>query len=119
MDHGRVIAQGTPRSLVDGLGDVQFLEFELASELDEARVAALAGVESVERRAPRYRVRLARTLSVLRTVLAELEQQQVVPIGLSSHQATLDDVFLQLTGRGLHEDNGNGSAERLPKASSR
>ena len=27
MDHGKIIAAGTPRSLVDGLGDVQFLEF--------------------------------------------------------------------------------------------
>jgi hypothetical protein len=36
-------------------------------------------------------------------------------VGLSTHQATLDDVFLQLTGRGLEADqpgdgNGNGNA---------
>jgi hypothetical protein len=39
--------------------------------------------------------------------LAELERRGVVPIGLSTHQATLDDVFLQLTGRALHEENGS------------
>ncbi len=112
MDHGRLMAHGTPRSLVDGLGDVQFLEFELAGELDSAGLEALGAVESVQRRGPRYRVRLARSLSALTSVLGELERQNVVPIGLSTHQATLDDVFLQLTGRGLTEENGNGA----PKA---
>jgi len=39
--------------------------------------------------------------------LAELERQGVQPIGLSTHQATLDDVFLHLTGRALK--NGEGA----------
>jgi hypothetical protein len=34
-------------------------------------------------------------------VLEELERQSAEPIGLSTHQATLDDVFLHLTGRAL------------------
>jgi len=37
----------------------------------------------------------------LSAVLLELARQRVVPMGLSTHQATLDDVFLQLTGRPL------------------
>jgi ABC-2 type transport system ATP-binding protein len=111
MDHGQLMAQGTPRSLVDGLGDVQFLEFELAGELDSAGLEALAAVEAVQRRGARYRVRLGRSLAALAAVLRELERQNVVPIGLSTHQATLDDVFLQLTGRGLTEENGNAAAK--------
>jgi hypothetical protein len=39
----------------------------------------------------------------------------VVPIGLSTHQATLDDVFLQLTGRGLTEENGDGAPKEGEK----
>jgi ABC-2 type transport system ATP-binding protein len=105
MDHGKLIAQGTPRSLVDGLGDVQFLEFELLHELDERQIGAVGGVLDVQRDGARYRVRLGRSLSALSALLAELERQNVVPIGLSTHQATLDDVFLQLTGRGLQEPN--------------
>ena len=115
MDHGRLMAQGTPRSLVDGLGDVQFLEFELAGELDSDKLAVLEAVESVQRRGPRYRVRLGRSLGALGAVLRELERQNVVPIGLSTHQATLDDVFLQLTGRGLTEENGHGAPKEGEK----
>jgi ABC-2 type transport system ATP-binding protein len=101
MDHGKLIALGTPRALVDGLGLVQFVEFEASSELDEARLGTLAVVTSVEKRKDRYRLRIERSLVALRDVLGELERQGVVPIGLSTHQATLDDVFLHLTGRAL------------------
>ena len=48
-----------------------------------------------------YRLRIDRSLSALSAVLGELERQKVIPIGLSTHQATLDDVFLDLTGRAL------------------
>jgi len=105
MDQGKLIALGTPRSLVDGLGLVQFLEFEAQTPLDENAVRALPVVEDVERRGERYRLRIARSLSALGSVFEELERQNVTPIGLSAHQATLDDVFLHLTGRAL-ETNG-------------
>ncbi len=101
MDQGRIIALGTPRSLVDSLGIVQFVEFDAARPLEEAPLAALPSVASVTNRGQRYRLRIDRSLAALGSVLDELERQGVQPIGLSTHQATLDDVFLHLTGRGL------------------
>jgi ABC-2 type transport system ATP-binding protein len=101
MDQGKIIASGTPRSLVDGLGDVQFLEFDTSDSLDEAALTALPVVESVEHRGQHYRVRLDRSLSALSSVLREIDRQKATPIGLSTHQATLDDVFIHLTGRAL------------------
>ena len=101
MDHGKIIAAGTPRSLVDGLGNVQFLEFETPDTLDTGAITALSAVESVEHRGQHYRVRLDRSLGALSTVLAEIDRQHATPIGLNTHQATLDDVFIQLTGRAL------------------
>ena len=104
MDHGKIIASGTPRSLVDGLGDVQFLEFETNHPLDEPALDALPAVQTVEKRSQHYRVRLDRSLAALSSVLSELDRQRAVPIGLSTHQATLDDVFIHLTGRALASD---------------
>jgi ABC-2 type transport system ATP-binding protein len=118
MDHGKIIALGTPRSLVDGLGLVQFVEFETKQAVDAAALSALPAVETIDRRGEGYRLRIARSLSALAAVLAELERQQVVPIGLSTHQATLDDVFLSLTGRALIAEPENGAREKsVPRAS--
>jgi ABC-2 type transport system ATP-binding protein len=101
MDRGKIIALGTPRSLVDALGLVQFVEFEANEELDREALAKLESVQAVDRRGNRHRLQVDRSLSALSSVLAELDRQGVVPVGLSTHQATLDDVFLQLTGRAL------------------
>jgi ABC-2 type transport system ATP-binding protein len=101
MDQGKLIAGGTPAELVDGLGQVQFVEFETADAVDVASLERLEGVESVTRRDRQYRLTVGRNVKRLTGVLQELDRQRVVPIGLSTHQATLDDVFLQLTGRGL------------------
>lgn len=101
MDQGRLIALGSPKELIDGLGHVQFVEFESADAVDIERLEAISGVESVSRRERQVRLRARRDLEVLAAVLHELGRQGVVPVGLSTHQATLDDVFLQLTGRAL------------------
>lgn len=112
MDHGKIIALGTPRSLVDGLGLVQFVEFETKQPVDAAALSALPAVETVDKRGEGYRLRIDRSLRALSAVLAELERQHVVPIGLSTHQATLDDVFLHLTGRALITEGENGQTEK-------
>jgi ABC-2 type transport system ATP-binding protein len=101
MDRGGIIAFGTPRELVDGLGLVQFVEFETKTPLDEAAFAEKKLVQSIDRRGDGYRLRLDRSMTAMARVLDELDRQAVIPIGLSAHQATLDDVFLALTGREL------------------
>ncbi len=110
MDHGKIIAEGTPRSLIDGLGLVQFVEFECEGHIDRAALTEHPEVTSVEQRGERVRLTIARSLTALRVVLEELERQHVTPVGLSAHQATLDDVFLGLTGRKLQTETEPDSA---------
>lgn len=104
MDQGKIIALGTPRSLVDGLGLVQFVEFEAAAPVDTAALQQLPCLQNIEQRGEHYRLRIDRSLSSLAMLLETLAQQEVTPVGLSAQQATLDDVFLQLTGRALAVD---------------
>jgi len=113
IDQGQIIARGSPAELVDGLGRVQFVEFETRDPVDVARLQGLAGVQSVTQREQKYRLCLGRDLELLAGVLAELGKQRVVPLGLSTHQATLDDVFLQLTGHTL-EAAEPAAAEAAP-----
>lgn len=110
LDHGKVITEGTPHALIDALGLVQFVEFELAGVLNREALLAHSFVEQVEERHGRYRLRIECSLSSLIAVLAELERQGLTPVGLSTHQATLDDVFLELTGRALQGDEAEHTA---------
>lgn len=120
MDHGRVIASGTPAELVEGLGEVQFVEFDLASKMELPTLNTLEGVHSVSRRGKTVRLTIASQLAALTRVLTELERLQVTPIGLKTHRATLDDVFLQLTGRSLataDAEAGGGPVSAAPPPS--
>jgi len=110
IDRGKVIARGTPRALTDGLGNVQFLEFDVDDQLDVSSLKQLEVVHSVRQQRARCRVELDRSLGALAKVIAVLDQAGVVPIGLSAHQATLDDVFLQLTGHRLEQEVANQGA---------
>jgi len=107
MDSGRLIAQGSPRALIDSLGQVQFVEFEVAEAQAGFSAATLQGlphIQKVDERRNRLRLTIARDLSALSAVLDVLAQLSVVPRGLTTHQATLDDVFLSLTGKELSDD---------------
>ena len=104
MDAGKIIAQGTPRSLIDSLGEVQFVEFEVASapeSFKSEQLEKVANVQKVEKHRDGIRITIPRELSALSGVLESLAQAQIIPRGLTTHQATLDDVFLSLTGKEL------------------
>jgi ABC-2 type transport system ATP-binding protein len=115
VDHGKVIALGTPRDLIASLGAENVVEFELAStgngaaplpvevlrELDGVSAArALAdtnGPTAFELRA----TELHRTVPAL---LSELARRDLQLSELRTHSATLEDVFVHLTGRQLRDE---------------
>ncbi|HKX28846.1 MAG TPA: ABC transporter ATP-binding protein [Blastocatellia bacterium] len=104
MDHGRIIALGTPRELIASLGADQIIEFSVAgSQLNEKSLARIPGVTGVRSRDDVYMLSVAQIGTTLPVLLAELDKQQVKMDRLTTHQATLEDVFVNLTGRGLRD----------------
>jgi len=117
IDHGRRIAQGSPDELVDGLGAEQILELRCApapdnvpdSGLDGARLAALPGVAGASvlggaHESQGWLIRVRDIAAALPAVLAELDRSGAHLEHLATHQATLEDVFVHLTGRGLRDE---------------
>ena len=103
LDHGKVIASGAPATLVASLGAEQILELTLAGarEAPLDRLAALPGVRNVT---PRERVlvlSIADMGAALPALLQLLDRETLAVATLTTHQATLEDVFFKLTGRGL------------------
>ena len=105
VDHGRVIADDTAAALKSGLGDLVTLT--LASEADATAAAVtgsrLVGDVAVERRGPVVLLRAPRASSAAPGLVVELAAQGVAPTRIEVASATLDDVFLDLTGRSLRE----------------
>jgi ABC-2 type transport system ATP-binding protein len=103
MDHGRVIALGTPRELVASLGADQIVEFSVQGELTTDPLYRLAGVRGIRARDGGYQMTVAEIGAAFPALLAELRRQGVQLVNLTTHQATLEDVFVNLTGRVLRD----------------
>jgi len=106
VDHGRVIALGTPRELVASLSAEHVVEFAIApgAAVLEETLRQVDGVEAAVRHGDIYRVRVAELHRAVPALLAELRRQGVQLTELRTHSATLEDVFVELTGRHLRED---------------
>ncbi|MFM1872546.1 MAG: Daunorubicin/doxorubicin resistance ATP-binding protein DrrA [Planctomycetota bacterium] len=106
VDRGKVIALGTPEELIRSLGASQFVTFDvedLQGRVGEAELAALPGVQAC---APHAGGAELTVVSVHQTVpaLLELLAARGAPLrDLATRQATLEDVFVHLTGRHLRE----------------
>ena len=104
MDHGRVIALGTPAELVASLGADQIVEFRAAGEVAAERLRDLPGVRSVDRKNGDFMLSIVNIGEALPALLGELERQRLRLDTLQTHQATLEDVFVHLTGRVLRDE---------------
>ena len=106
VDHGKVIALGTPKELIASLGAQHVIEFALAEGAvppDDAALLALPGVREVRSVAGRITLEVDEVHASLPAVLAELERRGLPMTELVTHHATLEDLFLHLTGRHLRD----------------
>jgi ABC-2 type transport system ATP-binding protein len=106
MDRGRLIALGTPGELVRSLGGEHVVEFAVASSRtpDESRLRALPGVRDI-RRGAQVRMTTSELHRTVPALLDLLREEGAVLSLLSTHSATLEDVFVTLTGRQLREES--------------
>ena len=105
IDHGRAVAEGTPGELMRAASTGR-LSFETESEVDLTALRS-AGITAETVRPLHYVIDVAAagadsvTPSLLAALTAELARQGVMTRHIETSQATLEDVFLELTGRQL------------------
>ena len=107
VDGGRVIAAGSPRQLIGQLGADQMIELSLAdgTSLDAERLAELSSVRSARQLEPgHYSLAVGELHLALPALLARLGELGGQLASLSTRPATLEDVFVSLTGRRIHEE---------------
>jgi ABC-2 type transport system ATP-binding protein len=106
VDRGRVIALGTPRELIRSLGAEHVIEFSVAGgEPPPAEVlSALPGVQGVRQEDGSRRLIASEVHVALPALLAALGARGATLSSLATHTATLEDVFVSLTGRHLRDE---------------
>jgi ABC-2 type transport system ATP-binding protein len=107
VDHGRVIALGTPRELVASLGAEHVIEFAVgdtaSTALSENALRVLPSVEDVGRDGENWRLTVREVHRAVPALLGLLAERGAAPTHLTTHHATLEDVFMSLTGRRLRD----------------
>ena len=107
MDHGKVIALGTPRGLVESIGIEHLIEFNAGGagdHLDAAPLSRLEGVHSVHTEDGGIQMQVTELHRAVPALLTELARQRVPLTELRTHSASLEDVFVALTGRHLRDE---------------
>ena len=108
MDHGKIIALGSPRELVASIGVEHVVEFSVEAEtgahsLDVDALRTLEGVRDVRAEDGIVRMQVTALHDAVPALLAELVRRGVRLTELRTHSATLEDVFVTLTGRHLRD----------------
>ncbi|HEV8149101.1 MAG TPA: ABC transporter ATP-binding protein [Gemmatimonadales bacterium] len=110
VDHGRIIALGTPRELVNSLDAEHVIEFRVGDSSDrptvrpsDVELLALDGAKNARHRDGSYLLESTHAHRTVPALLSFLSARGLPLEELSTHSATLEDVFVHLTGRQLRD----------------
>ena len=103
VDHGKIMVQGTPNQLIGSLDAQHVVEFETETELNRALLEGLAGVRTIEEENGTIRLTVDKVHRTLPALLELLTREGVELSRLGTHHATLEDLFVSLTGRHLRD----------------
>jgi ABC-2 type transport system ATP-binding protein len=120
MDHGKVIALGTPQQLIGTVGGEDIVEFAVSesndsqgresapgaprAEVDAARLTSIVGVHSHRVDAGLHQLSVSELHLAVPRIFVALNEQGLHLSEFRTHSATLEDVFVRLTGRNLRDE---------------
>ena len=112
MDHGHVIALGTPNELIATVGGEDIVEFAVGSSDPlvqkpanaVAALKAIPGVQSHRMEENLHQLSVSELHTAVPRIFAVLEEQGLHLSEFRTHSATLEDVFVRLTGRNLRDE---------------
>ena len=112
IDHGKIIALGTPQELKDSVGGDTLVLTVTPGAADLSQLlTSLPGVTAVTRNGETYRVKCSKGESLVPKAVTAAGQAGIDIVGVSVIKPTLDEVFLQLTGHAYREE-GESTTEK-------
>ena len=103
VDHGRILALGTPRDLVDEFVPERAIEIPLADSGAQGRLESLPAVSRVDVENGSAAIHTTNIRETMTAMLQESGDSAMSLDNLRIQRGTLEDVFLHLTGRTIRE----------------
>jgi ABC-2 type transport system ATP-binding protein len=115
IDHGKIVAEGTPDELKAGVSGDEVKVGVAEENLTKAAEIAgkLSGASEVSTLDKSIRFRVPRGDTALPELLRALDGAGVAMESIAVHRPTLDDVFLTMTGRSLRDAEEESAAEAV------
>jgi ABC-2 type transport system ATP-binding protein len=106
MDHGKIIALGTPAQLIASVGGEHVVELALldGAALDTAPLLAIEGIGSHRVDAGLHQLSVSELHLAVPAIFAAIAAQGLTLSEFRTHSASLEDVFVGLTGRNLRDE---------------
>ena len=110
MDHGQIIALGTPQQLIASVGGDHIVEFAVTThdsvdpQVDGALLTAIPGIQSHRVDAGLHQLSVGELHTTVPLIFSALAEMGLRPSEFRTHSATLEDVFVRLTGRNLRDE---------------
>jgi ABC-2 type transport system ATP-binding protein len=106
MDHGKIIALGTPRELIASIVAEHVVQFSVAdgNPVDLAALENLDGVRVARCENGGYTMQVSELHRAIAALFDDLAGRRIPLTELRTHSATLEDVFVSLTGRHLRDE---------------
>jgi len=113
IDHGTIVATGTPAELKDRLGgDIVTVRPTVVSPALSAALASVPGVTSVAEQDGTLRLKCTNGETRVPEIVAACTRAGVGLQTVSLKRPSLDEVFLEFTGREFREDEGMSPTDR-------
>jgi ABC-2 type transport system ATP-binding protein len=103
VDHGKVIATGTPRELKQSSAGTTRIEVKLAKASPLAELKALDGVSDARELAGGYVLHCQKTAPAIVSLVKHLDAENNELVSLEIATPSLEDVFIEMTGRRLRD----------------
>ena len=106
VDHGQIIAEGSPASLIERLGGHHVIEFSVdnaANGASDSVWKSLPGVESITKEDGVISLNVREPHRTIPALLDAVDRDGAHLLHLNTRQCSLEDVFVHLTGRHLRE----------------
>jgi ABC-2 type transport system ATP-binding protein len=103
VDHGRMIALGTPQELIAKLEAPNIIEFTSEPELPADVVTNIPGCHGCAKHGDRWQLRVDSLAEAVPQLMSVIEKSGAKLVTLTTHAATLEDLFVSMTGRELRD----------------